>query len=770
MIKRSCVPFWGASICFCLALLSISSGCLPAPAVRQIIDPGTTNLRVQSIEFRGVENVSERDLRDGLALREDPGWRSRVERIPILGAPPAFYNQFHWRRDRERILTFYRQRGYFDAEIVSESIIEDPQEGTVRIRVTISEGEPTLVTKVEIQGLTGTLSPSEESLLEGLPLQPGEVFAQRDYLTTRDALGNRLRLAGHAYAVINGRAYIDPSTHEAEVIFYADPGPRTRMGPAFIFGLEKVREKQVRAAIPFEQGDPFSPDLLSRTQTELYDLGVFGLVTVLPAHEARDFALEDQQEQQELRDLLQEYEVPQTQDPSQAPGAQTRLPAEESPGSLGISEFLANAQRRAEARTRLDPEVPIVIHLQEAKQYNIRVGAGLAAESTRQDARALLTLSARNFLGGLRQLSLDNAAGYAWAEDFLDPQNRGVILSSTLTFDQPQFIDPLTTLRLRAAVTRDVELGFSSWNPSFRLSVARPIWRRLVISLAYNLAYFNYFNVVEGLLDPTSTALGLDFEEEFLLEYLEQTIALDLRDDILDPRRGFYLGLTVQEAGRFVFGGEFSFIKPILSGEVYIPVELFTPSVIALRSRLGAVYSLGDDSDPPVQNRLYSGGTDGMRSFGRRRLSLYTATREAVPIGGLTQFEASVEPRFRLIRDLLGIGDLWGALFVDAATVLGQQFLFNTGANRHGVADVGDIATSLLYGTGAGIWWNTPVGPVRLDFAYTLSNIQEDPRFRRCVDPSTYGTPQCQFVPVEEDLIQDLILGYGFYISIGHSF
>lgn len=770
MIDRPRVPPWGTGFCLCLALLLLLTGCLPKPDVSQVIDPGTTNLRVQKIEFRGVEGVSERDLRDGLALREDPGWRARVQRIPILGAPPAFYNQFHWRRDRERIITFYRQRGYFDAAIVSESIIEDPREGTVRIRVTIDEGEPTRVNKIEIQGLSGTLSPPQQKLLEGLPLQTGEVFVQRDYIATRDRLGNRLRQSGHAYAVVSGRAYIDPATHSAEVIFYADPGPRTRMGPVFIFGLEKVREKQVRAAIPFTQGDAFSPDTLSRTQAELYDLGVFGLVTVLPAHEARDFTLESQQEKEELQQLLHEYEIPDQADPEEDTDAMTRLPPQESSGSLGISEILADAQQRAEARTRLDPEVPIVIRLQEAKQYNIRVGAGLAIESTRQDARALLNLSARNFLGGLRQLSLDNAAGYAWAEDFLDPQNRGVILSSTLTFVQPQFIDPLTTLRLRTAVTRDVELGFSVWNPSFRLSVDRPIWRRLVISLAYNLAYFNYFNVVEGLLDPTSTALGLDFEEEFLLEYLEQTIALDLRDDVLDPRRGFYLGLTVQEAGRFIFGGEFSFIKPILSGEVYIPVNLLTASLIALRARLGAVYNIGEETDPPVQNRLFSGGTDGMRSFGRRRLSLYTATREAVPIGGLTQFEASAEPRFRLIQNLFGIGDLWGALFVDAATILGQQFLFDTDTNRHGTAGVGDLATSLLYGTGAGLWWNTPVGPVRLDFAYTLSNIKDDPRFRRCEDPATYGTDQCQFVPIDEDPIQDLILGYGFYLSIGHSF
>ncbi len=752
-----------------LLLVLIVTGCAAAETQR-VADPGTTDLRIQRIEFRGVENVSERDLRAGLALQEDPGWRARVERLPIVGLPPSYFNPFHWRRDRERIIAFYHQRGFFDAAIVSESVIEDRESGTVRIRVTIEEGEPTRIRRVEVQGLIPGETPAAASLLRGLAVEEGDIFREQDYLTSRSLLSNRLRQAGHAYAVVTGRVFVDPDERIADVFFFTDPGPRARIGEAHIFGLEEIPEHRVRAALPFREGAPYSPSLLQETQNELYDLGVFGLVTVLPAHEAREFNVESDSERRRLEEILDTLDVPDPEDVE----AQDSSPPDELADdiALGVSAILHDAQSRAEARTRLDPNVPLVIRLQEAKKYSVRVGAGVAVESTRQDVRGLANWSARNFLGGLRRLDHRNMVGYAFAPTVFSDVNRGVILSSELAFQQPQFIDRRTNLRLRGQVQRDVREGFSVWNPSFRISVDRPIWQHLVADVGYNVAFYSYFNIQPSLLNPPSTALGLDFQEQFLLEHLEQTLAWDTRSDVLNPRSGYYVGVTFQQAGRYLLGGEFDFLKPLLSAELYLPTNrLPTPTVLALRSRLGAVYNVGRDTGVPVQSRLYSGGTDGMRGFGRRRLSLYTPSGdEAVPVGGLTQAEASVEPRFRLLTNLLGIGDVWGALFVDGATVLGEQLVFDTAAHGRGTVEPSDLFTTLLYAAGLGAWWNTPVGPVRLDFAYTLSDYRSDGRFRRCVDEATYNTDQCVFIDPDDDPILDLLPRYSFYLSIGHSF
>lgn len=761
-----------AAVAIALSIALCTTGCATERQAQEHINPGTTDLVVRDLEFEGVENVSERALRQGLATRESPARiRVRLGRLPLIGADAEFYNRFSWLQDRERILAFYRQQGYFHAAVVSESIIEDPEAQTVRIRVTIDEGEPTRVDQIDIQGLVEDVTPDREELLQGLPLRENHIFTQRDYRQTRMALQDRLRAAGHAYATVNGQVYVDINTKTADVEFFAEPGPVTRIGEIHIVGLDEIDEQAVRRAIRLRQGDNYSPQQLRRTQEDVFDLGVFGMVTVLPAHEARERIVEDPDEREQMDEILDDYDVP---DDLSEPGTGTDVPIDTEDATVtgGVSSLLHSAQSHAESRSRLEPEVPIVVRVQEATGYNVRIGAGLAAESTRQDVRGLLNWSSRNFLGGLRRLEHFNAAGYAWSPGLIGPgdlRNRGVILSSELRFQQPQFLESRTNLRLRGRVSRDVREGFSVWNPSFRLSVDRALRDHFLVDLSYNVAYFNYFNVEEGLLDPVATELGLDFQTEFLLEHFEQTIAYDRRDDILDPKSGFRVDLSVQQAGRFLVGGEFDFIKPILSGEVYY--GLGDASVLALRSRLGSVYNVRRDTDIPIQSRLYSGGTDSMRSFGRRRLSLYTPTGDdAVPVGGLSQFEASVEPRFRLISNLADVGDLWGALFFDSATVMGGQLLVDTRPNIHGTTDVRDIQQSLMHGVGIGMWWNTPVGPVRLDYAYTLTNITEDLRFRRCENPEDYSTPNCVFVPLEEDPIQESILGYGLYLSIGHSF
>lgn len=801
---------------FCLLLTF--TACAGADKREQYIVPGTTNMKVESLDIRGVEHFSTGDLTSGLATKTDPGWRASApwSWLPLIGKERYFFNLFDWRRDVERILTFYRQRGYFNVEVQRESIIENPTKKTVRITLVIDEGLPTEVTKISLSGITTNRDITLEEILKKLPLQKGDIFTQQKYLATLDAIRAGLLQRGHAYAHVAGRVYVTPENYSAEVEIFIDAGPKSFFGTAHIFGLESVEEHYVRQALSIKPGEKYTPKALIEAQQDIYDLGVFGLVTVLPAHESNDdINANNEAQPNQNQPATSTFETPEagtfsTVDRKASDDfdaskktAQTRNPTEdqfdinqygsepatkikglaEDPSdkqsqeelrSLGISAVLSAAQKQAEKRSQLSEEIPLVIRLKEAKKYRVRLGAGIAIEDTRQDIRALVNWSSRNFLGGLRKLEHITAAGYAWSPGIFAPEgtgNKGVILSSELRFSQPQFFERLTQFRMRARIDRDVQEGYKVWNPSLRLSVDRSFFRHLMLDVAYSVSYFNYSDVNEGLLDLGSTGLGQDFRPEFLLEFFEQSVSLDYRNDILNPGRGFLTRFSIQEAGNYVVGGDFDYIRATLMAEGYIPYNLFTPTVIALRSRIGSVYSVGSDvTGIPVQSRLYSGGTDGMRAFGRKRLSLYTPTGEPVPVGGLTLFEASIEPRFRLAPKLFNVGDLWGALFVDAATVLQGQFIFDTPTNDQGVAQWSNIANSMLYGAGAGIWWLTPVGPVRVDGALLLSNIGDDARFRRCVDPRTTGTDYCTFVPKSRDPIQKLIPGYSFYLSIGHSF
>lgn len=800
-------------------------------------------MRVETFELQGTEKFDADDIKDGLAIQEDPGWRTSISWMPLLGAEPHYFNRIRWRRDLERIRTFYEMRGYFNARIVSENIIESEEKGSVRISIRIAEGQPTRVKDLNVEGLEPLSAKAKKEVMRSLPLEEGEVFTQDSYQETRQTLLNRLRQRSYAYAEISGRAVINPATNEAQVYYFLDPGPRANFGKIYIVGNDEIDEEYVRETLELEPGEPYSGQKLEDAQQDIYDMGVFSLVSVLPAHQASAEVLEEAEVTPEeisgLEMLGEEEEPPlaaypdipdqteegphQVEDPAEKLGPEVQAEVEEIqeaeaevPGALGISDVLASAQQEAESRIELERDVPIIVRLKEARLWNVELGAGLSIETNRAAVQGQANWSSRNFLGGLRRLEHFNSAGYAWASNTGDltlggplllgnreseASNEGIFIDSRLEFRQPQFLEPETTLRATARLRRAIEVGYTVWNPQATLGIERKFFDDLIIGLNYHLAYYKYTNVGSALL--TAPDLGVDFEREYFLEWLEPRIALDLRDSPINPQSGYFTSLSVQNAGSYLLGGDFRFIKVQWGNEGYVPFDLFTRWVLAARFRVGAIYNrepVGDDEgdapqvEPvPIDNRLYAGGSNSLRGLGRNNLSLFRVgtfdpsnpadieTVEVIPIGGLTLFEASIEPRFRILKNLADLGPLWGVVYYDVATVLNDQLFYSTPASEElGTETTGFSAlrATLVSAAGGGVFWLTPVGPVRADFAMTLNDLSTDPRFRTCGPPSRVrnevtqtGVSDCEFLPVERDPVQQqLNLDYSFFIGIGHSF
>jgi translocation and assembly module TamA len=112
------------------------------------------------------------------------------------------------------------------------------------------------------------------------------------------------------------------------------------------------------------------------------------------------------------------------------------------------------------------------------------------------------------------------------------------------------------------------------------------------------------------------------------------------------------------------------------------------------RLELGRVY-LGANMVVPEQLKWRAGGDESVRGYGYRDLG---PVIDGAVGGGLTLFTSSVE----LARPFLdSMPSLWGAVFVDAGNAATS---FNT--------------LDPVYGYGVGVRWRSPVGPLRLDWAY----------------------------------------------------
>ena len=761
-------------------LLCLTLGCASAADRKAqknasgYVPPGQTNRRILELRLEGVTAVDEEELREGLASQEDPGWRANgfVSRLPVLGADANYFNELAWQRDRERIINYYNAHGYFDATIVSDRVseVEDPY--GIKILARIEEGEPTRVSSIILDGLEST-DIDRASLLKDLELREGEIFTEEKYKSAKDAVERIFKRRSYAYAKVKGRAIVDPQTKQARVFLFTDPGPKTIFGEVTIQGLDRVAESYVRDAVVIQDGKLFSSQDLQETQENIYDLGVFSLVTVQPEFEY------DRNETQD-KIAKREQERSETTEPSEV-------------GAMGISDLLGQAQDDAAKRSALPTRVKILIKVKEAKNWSVRVGAGFSINSNRQDVHVALNLQSRNFANILGKLEQFNTVGYALTPGIFsintadgdltldDFGYRGIYFNSLLRYTQPQFLERKTTGFLLANVERDIQESYIALIPSASIGLRRQLYlRKLTGEVSYN-TLFIYYQAFDAQYGEELRAQGLNpnaSNPSLLLEYLEQKIIYDGRDSPLNPTSGVRAQVSMQEARRYIVGGEYAFLKPRVQVDGYLPVG--KRFVTAARAGAGSIYNTnkpednGETKGIPLLSRLYGGGKGSVRSFGPRYFGFFTDdVVNPTPIGSITLVEAGIEQRMRLKRNLLDVGDLWGALYLDSGTFFEQQLFADTNANDAGTVGFKELSGSFIHGLGLGTYWLTPIGPVRADFAYTLNNIRRD--FRFAGDPTVVDDPDTPRNELYSEYqyraaVREKVRRFDFYLGIGHSF
>jgi outer membrane translocation and assembly module TamA len=243
---------------------------------------------------------------------------------------------------------------------------------------------------------------------------------------------------------------------------------------------------------------------------------------------------------------------------------------------------------------------------------------------------------------------------------------------------------PLTQARLD-------EPGFDQLQVRLAPRVERKLWPDVTASLGYNVEYDRLSNV------PGETKQRLEeFRDQGYVSGWNASIQRNTAGDLLNPRLGSVLSLAVEQAGG-PWQGNFTFYRAQFEAKKYI--GFWARQVFATRFRIGAGDGFGDDEDLPLFRRFFSGGITGTRGYARHKLGPLTSGED--PIGGRSLIEGSVELRTPVWRELGAV------VFFDAGAIDLEPFRYDLG--------------ELQYGTGPGIRYNTPVGPLRLDLGFALN-------------------------------------------------
>ncbi|RJX33409.1 MAG: hypothetical protein C4525_09075 [Desulfarculus sp.] len=188
------------------------------------------------------------------------------------------------------------------------------------------------------------------------------------------------------------------------------------------------------------------------------------------------------------------------------------------------------------------------------------------------------------------------------------------------------------------------------------------------------------------------------FENQtFFISSVPLGIIYDSRNSVLDATKGTYFRLEVEMASE-VLGSELSFIRPVADLRHVLPLP-WQRWYLALRASAGVVYALPGTDTIPLIRRFFPGGADSVRGYPWEKLG--PLDRGGNPLGGESMVVGSLELRFPLW------GELGGVLFADAGNAWDDLL-----SQDHGV---------LRFTSGFGLRYNTPVGPIRLDFGYQLN-------------------------------------------------
>lgn len=374
--------------------------------------------------------------------------------------------------------------------------------------------------------------------------------------------------------------------------------------------------------------------------------------------------------------------------------------------NLGFFKSVEVKRRPGSAPDR----VVLDVELLEQPTGELSFGAGY---STSEGVIGDVSLTERNLLGNGQFLRLKVGGS---AERF----------QIDLSFTEPRFLDRNLSAGFdlfHKDVNQMSQSAFKSTKTGGSLRLGFPLSEDLWASTNYTVSVDDIYEV-----DYTRASLPvIDAEGEALTSSIGGALTWDKRNHPKNPTRGVYFQVASDFAG---VGGDVQYVRVVGEGRAYYPI---TDNFTFIGRAIGGHIEGWGGQDVRLLDLFYKGG-ETVRGFDRAGLGPRdTATDNA--LGGKTFWAATAEIRFPLpfVPDELGMS---GAVFADAGSVwdandsavnyarqCGQTVVIK-GTSRPGVclADDASIRTSV----GAGLLWNSPVGPLRLDYAYAITKEDYD--------------------------------------------
>ncbi|PKL38172.1 MAG: outer membrane protein assembly factor BamA [Spirochaetae bacterium HGW-Spirochaetae-1] len=249
--------------------------------VQIIIDEGE-QIKVQKISILGTDKLYSEEVQDLMETKEEGLIRDGAFKKEI-------YDQ-----DKAKIVGFYREKGYLDAQILEDSVDyewEDPEKKETRviyIVIKISEGEKYYFDKstVTISGEKEKTIFTPEEISKDFELKEnGEVFNDTKFQMDRQMISFKYASKGYIFARVIPKRSITEKEVDVEgkkekrkyvtIDYVVTEGTQAYVESIIIKGNKKTKEKVIRRELVIKEGELFNSAKMQVSREKVYNLGYF---------------------------------------------------------------------------------------------------------------------------------------------------------------------------------------------------------------------------------------------------------------------------------------------------------------------------------------------------------------------------------------------------------------------------------------------------------------------------------------------------------------
>jgi outer membrane protein insertion porin family len=219
-------------------------------------------LLVKNINFIGNKIFSDNDLKLAITTKEDAWYK-------IFASNKYIPSNLEY--DKEKLYSFYKQRGYIDFKIILTRGDLLPDLSGFNINFIVEEGIRFKINKIEIT--SNLIKNKDDYILDNLLLKKDDYFDTRALDKSITDLTDHYSESGYGFVKVLPK--LRKKDNLVDILFTINEGSKNYINKIFILGNSRTSDSIIRRELTFLEGDPFNNAKIKESINALKRLGFF---------------------------------------------------------------------------------------------------------------------------------------------------------------------------------------------------------------------------------------------------------------------------------------------------------------------------------------------------------------------------------------------------------------------------------------------------------------------------------------------------------------